>query len=267
MKKKLLIATAVVLAIPLILFGIATLFIDPIVRSRVERGASEALKVPVRLDRASIRWAGQATLAGFQAHNPAGFQEPSAISFDRIDAVAKPRDLFRDVVPISEVTIAKPELTLEFVGASNNLSKLLDNLSQGRAPDRGKSPGKKFLIRKLRITEATVRFRSDLLAAGGRSVTLPTLELENIGTAEGGASTAEVLSVVLGTLGSAALKEGEGLLPSNLLEGLRGTIRDLPGRSLDEIRKRAEEQLKSKELDPSEIERRLRDRLRQKPAD
>ena len=264
--KKLLIAAAIVLALPLILVAIAALFIDPIVRSSVERGAASALKVPVRLDRASVRWAGKVTLGGFQVQNPTGYQEPRAVAFERIDAVTPPKELFHDVVHIGEVTMAKPEVTLEFVGASNNLSKLLDNLSRDKAPEQGKPSGKKFLIHRLRITEATVRFRSDLLSGGGRTLTLPTLELENIGTAEGGATLGDVLGVVLRSLAGAALKEGEGMLPANLLESLRGATRDLPAQSLDEIRRRAEEELKAKELDPTDIEKRLRDRLKPKTA-
>jgi len=263
MKKKLLIGAGIALAIPILLVVAAVLFINPIVRTRVEKSASAALQVPVRLDRASIRWPGKATLGRLEIDNPRGFQEPRALAFQRIEGSIKPRELFQDVLHVGVVTIAKPDLTLEFVGSRNNLSALLDNLSAGGGR---KSSGKKFLIRKLRIEEGTVRFRSDLLGGNDRSFALPTLELENIGTAEGGASMGEILGSVLQTLARAALNAGGGTLPAKLLENLRDAIRDLPARSLDEIRRRAEE-MKSKELDPSELQRKLRERLERKTAD
>ncbi len=54
MKKRVLIVVGILLAIPLLLVAGVALFIDPIVRAAVEKGASSALKVPVHLDRAAI---------------------------------------------------------------------------------------------------------------------------------------------------------------------------------------------------------------------
>ena len=70
----------------------------------------------------------------FEAGNPSGFSEPRAIAFDRVDVSLKPRELFRDVINIDQLTVVKPEMTLEFRGAKNNLSALMDNLSAGRQP-------------------------------------------------------------------------------------------------------------------------------------
>lgn len=265
MKKRLLIAVGILLAVPLLLLGAAALFLDPIVRSQVEKSASSALKVPARLDRASVRWSGQASLGRFEIDNPSGYTEPRSVAFERVEVAVKPSALLRSRVDIAEVAVVKPAMTLEFKGTKSNLSVLMDNLSAGRDP--ASSGGKKFLIRKLRIDDAAVTFRSDLLGGGSRTFTLPSLTLENVGTAEGGASMGEILREILQTLAAAALKEGEGLLPSKLLDTLRSDLRDLPARARDEFRRRAEEQLKSKSLDPAELEKKLRDRLEHKTAD
>jgi uncharacterized protein involved in outer membrane biogenesis len=272
MKKKLLIAVGILIAIPILILFAAVLFIDPIVRTAVGKGASMAFKVPAHLDRASIRWSGQATLEGFEMGNPPGYREPRALAFERVEAAARPRDLLGNVVHVGEVTIVKPDLTLEFVGSKNNLSALLDNLPGARVPGKekeggeAKPSGKKFMIHRVRIVDPSVRFRSDLLGGEGKTLTLPPLELENVGTASGGATMGEILGVVLQALGNSALKAGEGILPPQLLDNLRSGIRDLPGRSLEELKK-STEQLKSKELDPAEIEKRLRGRQKPKSAD
>ncbi len=266
MKKKLLIAVGILVAIPILLLAGVALFINPIVRTGVEKGGSAALKVPVQLEKASIRWSGHATLGKFEVGNPGGFSERKAFAFDQIDVDLQPRDLLKSVIEVGQISVVKPEVIVEFSGTKNNLSALLDNLSAGKSEPAPKAAGKKFIVHKVRIQEATVWFKSNLLGGGPRSVTLPSLELENVGTAEGGATLGDILEAVIQALGSAALKSGEGILPKELLDNLRSGIKDVPGQMLDEIRRRAEE-LKSKTPDPSELEKKIRKWPKPKTAD
>lgn len=265
MRKKLLIAAGILVGLFIAsLIGVAVL-IDPIVRSGVETSTSSALKVDTRLHDATVNFSGKAVLARFEVDNPPGFAERRAVTFDRLDLAVHPRELLRPTVHIDELTVVKPELTLEFSGLTNNLSALMDNLSSGRTS--GKGDGKRFLIRKVRIEGGVVRFRSDLLASGTRTLSLPPIELENIGTAEGGASTAEILRVLLQTLGAASLQAGEGILPRQLLDPLRDdltrSLRELPGRTMDELLRRLED-AKARPLDPQGVERTLRELLEKK---
>lgn len=266
MVKKLLIAGGALLGFVLLVGAVAAVLIDPIVRSAVEHQSTAALKVPTRLNDAFIRFSGRATLGKFEINNPQPFSEPRAITFERFDVAVKPRELLHKTVAIKEVTVVRPELTLEFTGAKNNLSTLLDNVSSGSAPGTS-TDQKKFLIRKLHVEQAIVRFRSDLLPGGARSVQLPPIDLENVGTGEGGATIGEILGVLLKTLGAAALKAGEGLVPADLLNNLRGDlegkIRELPGKAMEELKKKAGD-LKL----PSDLEKKLKNPFeRSKTAD
>jgi hypothetical protein len=262
MKKKLLIAAGILVA--LVVIGVATVavMIDSIVQRGVESSTSEALGVPTRLGEARVSFSGSAVLRRFEADNAQGFTEPRAVAFERLDVALRPRELLGSTVHVDTLTVVKPELTLEFSGVKNNFAALMDNLSSG-----GKGDGKKFLIRKLRIESGVVRFKSDLIAAGTRGMTLPAIELENIGTGEGGATMAEILRVLLQTLGTAALNAGEGILPRQLLETLRTDVtkrlNELPQQTLDELRKRLED-AKTRELDPARVEHTLRDLLEKK---
>lgn len=262
MRKKLLIAAGILVALGIIGVSVVAVMIDPIVRRGVERSTTEALQVPTRLNAASVSFSGRASLNRFEADNATGFSEPRAVAFERLDLALSPRQLFSSTIHIDELTVVKPELTLEFTGVKNNFSALLDNLSSG-----GKKDGKKFLIRKVRIESGVVRFRSDLLSGGIRVLTLPAIELENLGTGEGGASTAQILKVLLQTLATAALQAGEGALPGQLLENLRGDLtrrlQELPSRTMEELRRRLED-AKTRELDPQRVERTLRDLLEKK---
>lgn len=248
MKKKLLIAAGTVVAIPLLVLAGVVLFIDPIVGAGVRKAGSAALKVPVRLNHASIHFAGRAELVGLSISNPEGYSEPRAVAFDRFVSTLRPRELLHEVIHIDEVTVEKPELTLELVGTKSNLSVLMANLPKTDEKADVKSEGKKFLIRKMRIEKGVVRFRSDLLPGGAKTLSLPSMELDNLGTAEGGATTGEILKAILGRLGGAALEAGEGVLPAGLLQSFSSGLRDLSGRAVDEIKKKAEE-LKPKDLE------------------
>lgn len=263
MRKKLLIAAGILVALGVIGVSVVAVMIDPMVRRGVERSTSEALQVPTRLNAASVSFSGKAELNRFEADNATGFSEPRAVAFERLDLALSPRQLFSSTIHIDELTVVKPELTLEFTGVKNNFSALLDNLSSGGK----KKDGKKFLIRKVRIESGVVRFRSDLLSGGIRVLTLPAIELENLGTGEGGASTAQILKVLIQTLGTAALEAGEGALPRQLLENLRGELarrlQDLPARAMEELRRKLED-AKVRELDPQRVERTLRDLLEKK---
>ena len=250
MKKSLFIVIGILVLLPLLLVLMTLIFIDPIVRMGVEKGGSAALKVPVVLKDASIRFSGRATLSGLQIANPPGYAEPRSVAFERVDAAVQPGSLLHDVVDIGEVTIVKPELTLEFSGTRSNWSVLMDNLSSGKSrsgEDKQAAPGKKFIIHKLRIEAAGARFRSDLIPGGAKSVVLPSIEVENVGTAEGGATLAEVLDVVLHQLGNAALKSGQGIVPAALLNDLGSTLKEgvkalekLPSQSGEDLRKQKE---------------------------
>jgi hypothetical protein len=267
--KKLLIALGAVVAFFILVGAIGILMIDPIARRAVETGSGHALKVPTKLHGATIRWSGHATLDKLEVGNPPPFTEPRSVTFERFDVSVRPRELLHQTVRLDEVNVVRPELTLEFTGAKNNLSTLLDSISAGRPKDQPAPPpegGKKFIVKKLRIQDAVVRFKSDMLPGGARSVTLPTMELENVGTGEGGASIGEILRVVLQTLGTSALKAGEGVIPAEALNSLRGDlegkIRELPAKAMEEIEKKAGE-LKL----PSDLEKKLKNPFEKKTAD
>lgn len=232
--KKLLIVLAVLIGLPLIALGVAAAMIDPIVKNGTEKLASEALKVPVTLEKATVKYSGSLTLDGLAIANPEGYQESQACAFERFDAALDVGSLFGDVVEVKHVTVIKPVLTIEFAGTKSNWSTLMDNLSRGEKAPGDRKPGpetekgaeKKFRIGKILVQEATVRFRSDLIAKEGASYTLPSIELDNIGTADDAATMAEVLALLMESLVAEAMKAGASSLPKQLVDSLNAEIRN-----------------------------------------
>ena len=260
--RKLLKVVGILLVLFVVGVAVLALCIDPIVRRGVEYGSTSALKVPTRLGDATVKFSGKATLDRFEVDNPAGFKEPKAIALERLDLALRPKGLFDPAVYVDELRIVKPEVTVEFAGTKSNLSTLMDHLSSGK-PAGEKKEGKKFLIRKLKIDSGTVRFRSDLLSEKTRTLTLPPIELENIGTAEGGASMTEVLKVLIQTLATAAMNAGEGMLPKELLDNLRGDLSkhlgDLQGEAMDQLRRKLKDIKVPEQAEPEKVEKTLRD--------
>ena len=221
MKRKLLIAVGVLLGVllggGLLVLLVAGLMIDSIVRAAVEEGSTRALGVPVTLDSAEVKFSGSLALEGLTIGNPEGFQEPHACAFQRFDGSVRPGSLMEDVVEVPELRVIKPEMTVEFIGTKNNWTALLDNLSLDREK---KETDKKFRIDVIRVESATVRFRSDILTDGAKVLTLPTIELRNVGTAEDAATMTEVLKMLMNAMLEAALKSSSGMLPSRLTDSL-----------------------------------------------
>jgi hypothetical protein len=260
MKRFLITLGCIVVGVPLFLIVVVAIFIDPIVRMGVEKGCSAVLKVPTHLASAVIRFSGRATMEGLRISNPPGYQEPVAVAFDKFEAAVRPSALFKKVIKIDEMTVEKPELTLEFKGTKSNWGTLMENLSGGKEPAPKKEepraetpPGKTFIIHQVRITGAVAHFRSDLIPGGTTSVALPPVELKDVGTAEGGATMGQLLSTILQSLGDSALKAGQGIVPPDLLKSLNTEVleraKKLPGQAMEVLKeqeKAAEETLKKK---------------------
>lgn len=198
---------------------IAVFAVDPMVRSSIARITSDALKVPAKLDSARLEFKGRLTLDGLDVANPTGFNEHSAIKVGHGEVAVPFGSIFGDEFVISEASIERPELTIEFIGAKSNLSTLMDNLSGGKTAE-GSSSTKRFRIAHFKLVDAKVNLKSDLLAGGAQSFVLPPIELQDIGGKSGWATAEEVLALLLHRLAADAVENGKGFLPAELVRNL-----------------------------------------------
>jgi hypothetical protein len=209
-------AGSLLLLLPILFFVGIVLGVNPIVGWGVETLGSEALKVPVQLDRARISFGGRAHLRGFSVGNPSGFQASRAFAFDSLYAEASMRSVFREVVDLPELVIEKPEFWIELgrKGEPSNWTVLMRNLAESlpkRYEGKRADQDKKFVIHRLRIVAPVVHFRSPLLP-NGFTVPLKDIELKEIGTAPGTASkTYVVLATILQAILTGGLGEGKDL--------------------------------------------------------
>jgi hypothetical protein len=190
-----------------------------VARSQTEK----ALGVPVKIHDADASFGGRVELEGFEAGNPEGFAEPRSLAFDRVTVKARLGSMFGKVMDVEELVVERPALTIEFLGAKTNVGALMDRLHREKAVEE--TDGKQFRVRRMRVEGAIVRFRSDVLGGSPREVTVPTIELNNIGTSDDAATTSELVAAVLRALTAEGMKAAGDLLPSDLLNSLGADLR------------------------------------------
>jgi hypothetical protein len=136
--------------------------------------------------------------------------------------------LLSNRVVIEEITIDAPEVTYEGVLSKSNFSTILDNVQSfsssgptskpGGQPSAGtvESPGKKFLIKEVNLTNGHVAVAVGTGVAGGQnlSLSLPEIHLKDIGKDSGGATLSEALSAIFGALNKAGAQAVAGAAPS-----------------------------------------------------
>ena len=100
-----------------------------LIKIGVERGASSALKVDVKLKSVSVHpFAGKVELEDLSVHNPAGYQSPILMQLGGGRAAVNIGSLMSDKVEMEYLVLDNIELTIEQKGFSTNLNEILNSL-------------------------------------------------------------------------------------------------------------------------------------------
>lgn len=232
MKKFLLFTGVIVLVLAVVAYIGVTFFLGSAVKGAVNRFGPRLAGTNVELASATISpLSGTGTLGGFTVGNPPGWSTNRALYLGRAHIEVQPSSLLKDVVVINELTIEEPEFNYETRLVSSNINDLLANIEKylGGTTETPKDsgPGKKFIVKKLRLTngKATVG-----LGVAALPVPLPEIQLDNIGMAEGGVTGARLAAIILGdvlrTVVQAAT-EARGLTGADSLEKTKEAAKQL----------------------------------------
>lgn len=160
---------------------------------------------------------GSATIENLVIGNPAGFKSDQAMSVRKASVTVEPGTVMKDVVHIKDIAITAPQITYEMGQGSNNLSVLQKNIAKasqtpGTQPpaqkDQAAGPEKKFIIDRLVISDAQATAAmtqlSGVASAVGQgsniAVTLPTIDMRDLGKKEGGLPPAKIAEQVMAKL-------------------------------------------------------------------
>ena len=205
--------------------------LDPYARRYVERLAGDALRVPVRIDRAQVRIRGRSALTGISIVNPAGYRESEACRFDRLDGYLEAASIFRSTLEMRDLVAVHPVLTVDYLDGRSNYAVLIGNLAGDPVDPQAVppiSPGQNFRISRARVIDGVVRFRSTDANGGFVAIMLPDLEMKDFGDVPGSEpSLAKVLRVILQAMAGSAIKSEDPSIPVDVRREFSKELRKL----------------------------------------
>lgn len=218
--KKVLGAIGAFVLIAVVAMGLYLYFsFSSLVKTAVETYAPRITQTKVTLGGVSVSlFGGSATLNDLVIGNPAGFKSDHAVALHKASISLDSGSVMSPVVHIKDVQIIGPELVFEPGQGSNNLSVIQQNLARmasGQAPAQpssgsttGPQPQKKLIIDHFVISDAKATLALSQLSSVAQlagqssdvSVPLPTLEMRDLGTKEGGLPPGKIAEEIMARL-------------------------------------------------------------------
>jgi hypothetical protein len=194
--------------------------LDRIVAAAIEKYGSEATGTKVEVSSVRIRLrAGEGSIRNLSIGNPPGFSAPNAFRLEDITVAVDTGSIPRDPLVIDKVTVRAPRITYEINQAGqSNISGIQKNVQgrQAKEPSRTKArekEGKKIIIRSLVIENGEVSIQVAALPGKPINVSLPRIELKDLGGKGGdspGAIARQVLEPLVNQVTQAATRTGIG---------------------------------------------------------
>ena len=217
--KKFLILGGIVVGLGIVGVVVTSFFLGNIVTAGVNNFAPKLTQTKVVLAGATISpFSGRGTLYGLVVANPKGWSDANLCALGKIHVDLAPFSIFGDHIVINEIVIEAPEFNYETKIIASNVKDLLKNIEQvtGGKDQAGVPVAKngkpiRFEVKHFFLQGGKVR-----LGVGPAAMTLPmaTIELNNLGTAEGGISPdqltlAVMKSITTGIVGATAHAAGK----------------------------------------------------------
>jgi hypothetical protein len=217
---------SLLVAMLLIIVGAVTFFwrLNAIVRSTLESQAAQQLNVTTTLGSANVNvFGGTVGLHDFAVGSPRGFAAPHMLSVGGADVTVQYGQLRRDPVRIQSISIDQPTLVLEQQNMKFNIKALIDGLPPTPPSD---SEALKLIIDRLQVAGPLVVLRPNLPGLPPEiTISLPPIELKDVGNADGAQNGAAVRDVVLSLIAALArAADDSGKLPEELRPLLRGDV-------------------------------------------
>jgi uncharacterized protein involved in outer membrane biogenesis len=111
-----------VLILGLLWFGYSK--IDDLLKIGIEKGGSEALRVPVKLEKASVSvFSGAGSLEGLEIGTPAGFSTPKTLRIGKTEVAIDTAASKEDRIVIKHIRLIEPDIHLELGPGGTNLTR------------------------------------------------------------------------------------------------------------------------------------------------
>ena len=217
--------------------------INPIIEKAVNTVGPEITKTPLTLGSANISFlSGEGELRDFILGNPEGFKSPVAISVQSVKVKLDPKSVASDTIHIYNIAVDAPVITYELLGGKNNITVIRNNIrktadkfsaksspatkEKGSTQPAEESASKQIVIDHFLISGATVNLALPGMAEKPISLTLPNIELKDLGKKDPQGGIGAIAEEVFNTLTSKVV--------STVTAG-----------SVEDLKKQAEEGIKS----------------------
>jgi hypothetical protein len=216
----------------------AVLYIDAIAKRAVETSATAALGVDTTLRQADVGiLAGRFDMSDLKVSNPHGFDTAHFLTLHDGGVNVSFNSLLEDTVVLPELNLTGIDVNLEKKDGKANYDVILANLKRregGDTPPGEPQPGgKRFIIKRIAVRD--VMIHANFLPIGGdvTRTDLPVKEiiLTDVGSDSvggvGGATIDDIVNHIVQAVFSAAVKEGGGLIPTDIAGDLAGGLAQL----------------------------------------
>ena len=219
--------------IGLFVFGLTK--IDDLVKEAIQRGGTYATGVETTVDTVEVGlFEGTFAMDGLNLANPEGYDSPHFFHLTGTDVAIDPQSINQDVITVPSVTLSGIDLYLDKSGGEGNYNYVLEKLKRFESSDSDSAPensgGKKVVIESLVIDGVTTHVTGVpglSTVAGDVTVDVPRVELTNVGSEDGGMTTAELINLVVKTVIAASIEAGGGIIPADMLTDMSGRLSEL----------------------------------------
>lgn len=234
----------IILAVVILVVLVFAFMLDGIVKEGVEMVGPKITNVSIDLKSVHIGLlTGSAKVEGLVVGNPEGYKAPNAISVGVAEIGVNPLSILSGKIVVRTLHVISPDITFEGGLGGNNLSKIMDNVEAfshggaksttkpGAPPAAGQS-GKKIQVDDFLVTGAKVHVHLTDLGGKEMTLSLPNIQLKNLGQGNAGLTPAELTAVMLKAVTAATIKAVSSQA-SDLGKGIEGGATE----GLDKIKK------------------------------
>lgn len=226
------------LVVILIVVGVVLIFrsVNTLAEKGIEAGGQKVLGVDVDAEAVKVSlFGGTFAMGGLTIDNPEGYPSPHFMKLPASSVAVDLSTVQGEVITIPELKIGTIDAYLDGTGGTANYKAILANVKKDESDDTPPADpgeeGPKFVITSLVLDGANVKvtgFPGMKELTGDVTVDVPTIELKDVGSAEP-LETGELISLIVKTVLSTAVANGGGILPADLMSGLKGQLSELTG--------------------------------------
>ncbi|HZZ43752.1 MAG TPA: hypothetical protein VFE58_12510 [Tepidisphaeraceae bacterium] len=234
----------IIVVLLVLALGIFWFELDQIVRRTVETEATQSLQTQTTLGSASVApIRGKVELADLKIASPPGYSAGDIFTLGDAKVAVSYGQLRQDPIRVETISLNEPVIVLEQKDLKTNIQAMMDRLPKGDdTPASGDAQAMHLIIGDLTIEKPTVILRPGFPGLAQEiKLTLPTIEMKDVGSGEGNKNGAAIKDVVMLVLTEVASKAADSdQLPPEVRELLNVDVKSLAAKMKDQLQVQVE---------------------------